>query len=222
MKSLPFREHQSWKISDEEVIKKVLEGEKAFYELLMRRNNQKLFRALAGYLSNKEDIADVMQEAYLKAYQKLHQFKYKASFSTWLIRIAINEALGKHRKEGKYLKLNADTDEVQTKIIEMPSLVQHNPENIMIQAETKLMLERAISRLDSKYRAVYILREIEHMSLAEIAACLQLSPVNVKVRLFRARKMLKEELYALSAATDPYEFGFNKCDALVERVLHAL
>ena len=222
MNSLPFREHHNWKISDDEVIRKVLAGEKAFYELLMRRYNQKLFRVVAGYLSNKEDIADVMQEAYLKAYHKLDQYKFNAAFSTWLIRIAINEALSKHRQDGKYIKFNGDEDELQTKIIELPLAAQQNPEHQLINAEAKIMLEKAILNLSAKYRIVYLLREVEGMSIAQIGDCLQLSSVNVKVRLFRARKMIKEELYQLSATRDPFEFGFNKCDALVEKVLGLL
>ncbi|MCW5517070.1 RNA polymerase sigma factor [Muriicola sp. Z0-33] len=222
MNSLPFREHQRWKISDEEVIRKVLAGEKAFFELLMRRYNQKLFRVVAGYLSNKEDVADVMQETYLKAYQKLDQYKFKATFSTWLIRIAINEALGKNRKDSKYVKFNSDTDEFQSKIIELPTAVNQNPEHQLIHAETKIMLEKAILNLSAKYRIVYMLREVEGMSITEIGECLNLSSVNVKVRLFRSRKMIREELYRLSATSDPFEFGFKHCDALVNKVLKAI
>ncbi|MEX0289583.1 MAG: RNA polymerase sigma factor [Flavobacteriaceae bacterium] len=222
MNTIPFREHQSWKISDKEVIRKVLAGEKAYYELLMRRYNQKVYRVIAGYLSNKEDIADVMQEAYLKAYQKLDQFKFNATFSTWLIRIAINEALGKLRQDGKYLKFRGSSEDIQTKILEMPGVGQQNPEHQLIQNETKMMLEKAILGLPYKYRIVYMLKEVEGMSIAEITECLQLTIVNVKVRLHRAKKMIKEELYTLSATSDPFEFGFKKCDALVERVLSLL
>jgi len=222
MNTVLFREHSSWKISDEEVIKKVLAGEKAFYELLMRRYNQKVFRVISGYLSNTEDVADVMQEAYLKAYQKLYQFNFNSAFSTWLIRIAINEALGKLRQDGKYVKFSASTEYIETKIMEVPGAEQHNPEHQLINAETKIMLEKAILGLPSKYRVVYMLREIEGMSVREIGDCLQLSRVNVKVRFHRAKKMIKEKLYSLSATTDPFEFGFKKCDALVERVLSKL
>ncbi len=222
MSVVPFREHTSWKISDEEVIRKVLKGEKAFYELLMRRYNQKVFRVISGYLSNSEDVADVMQEAYIKAYQKLNQFKFNSSFSTWLIRIAINEALGKLRHDVKYIKFNASSDDTKTKILELAGTAQQNPEHQLINAETKIMLEKAILSLPSKYRIVYMLKEIEGMSIAEIGDCLQLSRVNVKVRLHRARRMIKEVLYSLSATTDPFEFGFKKCDALVERVLAQL
>lgn len=222
MNMVPFREHKSWKISDEEVICKVLAGEKAFYELLMRRYNQKLFRVIAGYLSNKEDVADVMQEAYLKAYQKLHQFKFNSSFSTWLIRIAINEALAKLKRDVKYVKFKGASEELQTKILELPGTAQQNPERLLIHHETKLMLEKAILGLPSKYRIVYMMKEVEGMSSVEIAECLDLSTVNVKVRIHRAKKMIKEELYSLSSVSDPFEFGFKKCDALVEKVLSLL
>lgn len=208
MKAIPFREHHSWKISDEEVIRRVLAGEKAFYELLMRRYNQKVYRVVAGYLSNREDIADVMQDAYLKAYEKLHQFKFNASFSTWLIRIAINEALAKLRHHRKFIKFHGSSGAVQSKILELPGTAQRDPEQQIIQKETKLMLEKAISALPAKYRVVYMMREVEGMAMDEIRDCLELSIANVKVRLHRAKKMIKEELYVLSATSNAFEFAF--------------
>ncbi len=222
MKTISFREHSGWKISDEEVIRKVLAGEKAFYELLTRRYNQKVYRVISGYLNNKEDVADVMQDAYLKAYVKLHQFKFNSSFSTWLIRIAINEALGKLRQDSKYIKFDSSTESVQSKLLEMPGTSYIDPERLVIQQETKMLLEKAILTLIPKYRIVYMLREVEGMSIAEIADCLNLSVNNVKVRLHRARKMIREELYALSSASDAFEFGSGKCDALVEKVMRLL
>jgi RNA polymerase sigma-70 factor (ECF subfamily) len=222
MRNIPFREASSWKISDDEVIKKVLAGEKAFYELLMRRYNQKVYRVIAGYLSNKEDVEDVMQDAYIKAYQKLYQFKFNSSFSTWFIRIAINEALGKLRQDAKHLKFKGASEEIEIKILEMPGTKQLNPERQLIHNESKMLLEKAILGLPSKYRIVYMLREVEGMSMSEIEDCLELTKVNAKVRLHRAKKMLKEELYSLSATANPFEFGFDKCDALVERVLFIL
>jgi len=222
MHNVPFSKVGSWKISDEEVVKKILAGEKAFYELLMRRYNQKLYRVVTGYLRNRDDVADVMQDTYLKAYEKLHQFKFKSSFSTWLIRIAINEALGKLRRDEKYVKMIGGSEDLVSGIRGMPPSLQEDPERLIIQKEARQMVEKAISELAPGYRAVYIMREVEGMPLAEIAECLELSTANVKVRLHRARKMIKEELFVLSSATNTFEFGFGSCDALVERVMSLL
>ncbi|WP_411031982.1 RNA polymerase sigma factor [Spongiimicrobium sp. 3-5] len=220
MKAINLYDFTRNTLSDEQVVKRVLAGEKELYELLMRRYNQKLYRVVIGYLRDKQDIEDVMQEAYLKAYEKLYQFRFDASFSTWLIRIAINEALIKIRQRGKYVPLNTDLIGRNTKNLEThESFGPLDPEKKFIQKETALMLEQTIQKLDSKYRVVYILRTVEGMSLKEIGDCLNLTNANVKVRLHRAKKMVKEELYQLSITKDVFEFGSTKCDVLVVEVM---
>lgn len=217
MKAIRVQDFGNSTISDEDAIKRILAGEKELYELLMRRYNQKLYRVVVGYLKDGEDIADVMQDSYLKAYEKLYQFKFNASFSTWLIRIAINEALAKIRYKGKYAQLNRKTGD--TTILEIPEASQPNPEKRIIQQEAKQMLEKTIAKLESKYRIIYILREIEGMSIAEIGACLHLTNTNVKVRLHRAKKMIKDALYESSITTEIFEFGSTNCDRLVQKVM---
>ena len=182
-------------ISDEDTIKRIVLGEKELYELLMRRYNQKLYRVMVGYLGDGEDIADTMQDTYLKAYEKLHQFKFNSSFSTWLIRIGINEALASIRYKGKHLQLNRMSQDAQDNLLAKPEVSYPNPEKKIIQQETKQLLERAIAKLDPKYRVIYILREIEGMSIAEIVDCLEITVSNAKVRLHRARLMIKRRTF---------------------------
>ncbi|WP_430967990.1 RNA polymerase sigma factor [Spongiimicrobium sp. 2-473A-2-J] len=220
MKVIRVQDFGSSTISDEDAIKRILAGEKELYELLMRRYNQKLYRVVIGYLKDGEDIADVMQDSYLKAYEKLYQFKFNASFSTWLIRIAINEALAKIRYKGKYAQLNRKAGDAM--VLEIPEASQLDPEKRIIQQEAKQMLEKTIAKLESKYRVVYILREIEGMSIAEIGDCLSLTHANVKVRLHRAKKMIKDALYESSITTEVFEFGSTKCDRLVQKVMLGL
>jgi len=222
MKAIPSHTLTSQKLTDKDVIKRILIGDKELYELLLRRYNQKLYRVLASYLTDDEDIADAMQDTYLKAYMKLYQYKFNSSFSTWLIRIGINEALARLKHKGKYIQFNCVEEGVQNKVLEIPETSQQNPENTIIQKEAKQILEKAILELELKYRIVYILREIEGMSIAEICECLDLSKSNVKVRLHRAKKKIKETLYKLSSTTEIFEFGNTKCDTLVEKVMQLI
>lgn len=221
MKTVKISDFKYSKIPESEVISRILGGEKELYEILMRRNNQKLFRVIRGYLSEQNEIEDIMQDTYLLAYEKLWQYKSNAQFSTWLIRIGINRALAHIKKKSK-LKTSDIIDISDKTTIEFKDEKQPGPAHKMMRKEAKEILEKAIDNLDDKYRSVYIMREVEEMSIAEIADCTELSVSNVKVRLHRAKNMIKENLYELSYTNELFEFGFSKCDGLVERVLNKI
>lgn len=210
---VPISESRNSKLPEEEVVQKVLSGEKGFYEILLRRNNQKLYRVLRGYLDDQKDIEDTMQETYLTAYEKLWQYRLDSSFSTWLIRIGINKALYKIKKSKLSISLAEENENIH--FIDN----SQGPETKLIQMEAKQLLESAIGQLDKKYRSVYIMKEIEGMAISEISECLNLSISNVKVRIHRAKAMIKEKLYDQSMSSDLFEFGFSKCDRLVENVM---
>lgn len=201
------------KYADTEVILKILSGEKGLYEILLRRNNQKLYRVIRGYLNDHDDIEDIMQETYLSAYEKLHQFKHSSKFSTWLIRIGINKALLHIKKEKPTISLLDDERSLNI------ASIQPNPENKMIRKESKELVEAAIGNLEEMYRVVYIMREIEKMSIAEISDCLDISQSNAKVRIHRAKSMIKQKLYDLSSNCDLMEFGNKRCDLLVDNIM---
>jgi RNA polymerase sigma-70 factor, ECF subfamily len=220
METISMNDFNNHKIKEETVIQRILDGEKELYEMLVRRNNQKLYRIIRGYLKNETEIEDVMQNSYIKAYTKLHQFNLQSQFSTWLIRIAINESLAELKKKGKILYLNSYRQSTDNNfILEFPDYKQLNPEEKMTQKEAKQLLENAIDQLELKYRTVYIMKEMEEMSLKEIASTLDISLANVKIRLHRAKDMLKEILYNLSNTKDIFEFGFSKCDRITENVM---
>lgn len=223
LRTLPAMEDtkdpQAATLGDQDVIRRVLGGEKALYEVLMRRYNQLLFRAVRSYLPRREDVEDAMQETYLKAYAKLDQFKGEAAFSTWLIRIGINEALQRLRKEKRMTQLRTPIDEGYQ---QLPDPTQMNPEKQTIQRENQRILEQAIDQLPEGYRAVYMLREVEGLSGAETAVCLDISETNVKVRLHRAKAMLKETIWGHHAEQPVFQFGDAHCDNLVKRVLDKL
>ena len=164
-----------------------------------------------------------MQNVYIKAYTKLYQFNLKSKFSTWLIRIAINESLAALKKKGKLVHIdgfNHTTDD--DFVLELPVHKQPNPQQKMTQKEAKQLLESAIDQLYSKYRSVYIMKEVEEMSLNEISEALDISLANVKIRLHRAKSMLKELLYTLTNTTTIFEFDFNRCDRITENVMKSI
>jgi RNA polymerase sigma-70 factor (ECF subfamily) len=213
----------SARLEDTVVVRRVLSGEKELFEILLRRYNQTLYRVIRGYLRDEADVEDAMQDTYLKAYDKLEQFQGKAAFSTWLIRIGINEALLRLRKLRRVRSLVSQEADVDAKTItQLPDTRQMNPEKQAIQVETRQLLEKAIDHLPEKLRVIYILKEVEGLKNDEIARCLDISEPNVKVRLHRARTMLKETLYRISSSNEIFEFGNSRCDGLVARVMHAI
>lgn len=223
MEAININDFKNHKIKEEEIIKRVLSGEKELYEILVRRNNQKLYRAIRSYLKEEAEIEDVMQNSYIKAYTKLYQFKLASSFSTWLIRIGINESLARLKEKGKLYHLNEQSYDLQSNtILEIPDNNQLNPQNKMIRKEVKQLLENAIDSLESKYKAVYILKEVEEMSLKEISIVLDLTVANIKVRLHRSKEMLKERLYEVTNDKDVFEFGFSRCDRITENVMKTI
>ncbi len=204
-------------MGDFEVVARVVQGEKGLYEILVRRYNQTLFRAVRSYLRDEDDVRDAMQETYLKAFAKLDQFQGNSAFSSWLVRIGINEALQQLRKRRSMRVL---PDAISTEQLEQVSDPgQMNPEQRTIQGEHRRLLEQAIDRLPESYRTVYMLREVEGMSVADTAACLGLGESNVKVRLHRAKDMLKELVWSVHAPGPAFEFGNSHCDRMVEWVL---
>ncbi|WP_266205066.1 RNA polymerase sigma factor [Pontibacter kalidii] len=209
-------------LTDEAIVSRVLARETSLYELLMRRHNQKLYRAIRSYLKEEQEVEDAMQDTYLKAFEKLHQFRCDAQFSTWLIRIGINTALAKLRERKRIFPFSLLVDQPEDISNLITQINFMNPEHIAIQQEVKQLLEKAIDSIPEKYRIIYTLREVEGMPLSEITECLDLSESNVKVRLHRAKAMLKESLFKLSENCNVFEFGNKRCDGIVERVMKAL
>lgn len=219
METINIRDFNNHKINESQVIKRILSGEKELYEILVRRNNQKLYRVIRGYLKDDGEIEDIMQDTYIKAFTKLHQFKLESTFSTWLIRIGINESLARLKDKGKLYHLNEQSNNFSNTILEIPDNRQLNPQDKMIRNEAKQILEDAIDSLDIKYKTVYILKKVEEMSLKEISVVLDITVANVKIRLYRSKEMLKEKLYEVTNDKNIFEFGFSRCDRITENVM---
>lgn len=210
--------------SDEEIVKRVLGGEIDSYEILMRRYNQRLFRIGHAYLKDEDEIEDSIQSAYLKAYEQLKNFQHRSGFSTWLIRIFINEMLARMKKKERFRNY-IDSVSNESKVYDTSDPggpVMSNPYNSTINNELKNILEKAVSELPEKYRTVFIMREIEEMSLSEISKCLGISEVNVKVRVSRAKHFLRESLSGYYHNRDIYSFHLSKCSRIVDNVLNSI
>ena len=167
----------------------------AFEELVNRYEN-KIYRLGVNITGSPEDAEDVLQEAFLKAFQHLGEFRADSRFYTWLVRIAVNEALMKLRKRrsDRSVPLEDDIGEDGDTIPRELADWKPNPEQIYAQAEIENILREAAQKLPATYRTVFLLRDVEDLSTAETASVLNLSEGTVKARLFRARLMLREEL----------------------------
>ena len=221
MEASNLQRNSSSKLDDGAIVKRIVAGEKELFEILLRRHNQLLFRVLRGYLRDDVEVEDAMQNTYLKAFDKLWQFQGHSSFSTWLIRIGINQALARldKKKKEKMISLYA-ADEYSKRITQIPDGM--NPEKQIIRQESECLLERAIDNLPEKYRVIYILKEVQGLGNDEIAHALGISDDNVKVRVHRAKNLLKDSLYKVSTTANVFEFGNARCDAIVERVMQSI
>lgn len=198
------------------VVERILEGQTELFEILMRRYNKLLYRTIRSYIHIEADVEDTMQDAYVKAFQKLYQFKNEAMFSTWLVRIGINEALQQQRKSKKYKTVDI-TQENWTLQIADTSFI--NPESRTIYKESTAFIEMAIDALPHKYKIVFMLKEVDGMEISEISKGLDLTNSNVKVRLHRARNMMKDYLLNATNSRNVFKFGNSKCDRLVKNVM---
>ncbi len=206
------------KLTDEEVVASVLEGHTALFEILMRRHNERIYRAARAILRDDTEAEDVMQQAYVNAYAHLRQFHGRAQFSTWLTRIAINEALARVRRKRNYQSVDDDTMDMESS---MSDAALPDPERQAAAGELRVVLETAIDRLADGAREVFVLRDVEGMSTAEVAAALDVSEDVVKTRLSRARAAIRHDLIARSgsSALEVFRFYRPRCDRVVAGVL---
>ena len=189
----------------------------------MRRHNQRLYRVARAILRDDAEAEDVMQDAYVRAYQNLASFEGRAKFSTWLTRIAVHEALARARKRSRLQSFDSsDSSHGDLMIAAISS--ERSPEHETYNRELAAVIERAVLSLSEEYRLVFMLRDVEGMSTEETAQCLTLTPENVKVRLHRAHAKLRAELYASVSATAArcFQFHATRCDRVVEGVFRSL
>jgi len=201
---------------DDELIARVLGGETAAFEPLMRRYNERVYRTARSIVRDEDEAEDVMQQAYVNAFAHLHQFHGAARFSTWLTRIVVNESLARLRRRGR--------DEVfdEERASEPRSAASwQSPEREAFTRELRALLESAIDSLPDGTREVFVLREVEGLSTSETADCLRVSDDVVKTRLSRGRAALRRVLLDRIGGSvhDLFRFYRPRCDRIVAAVL---
>lgn len=205
-------------VTDTELIQKILNKDVALFELLIRRNNSYLYRLGRSYGYNHHDVEDLMQETYISAYQNLSKFENRSSFKTWLIKIMMNYCNGRLRNAGfRNEKVNGETDKEEN----VPYYAAHTNTDVMVlNKELAGIIESAIEKIPIEYRVVFTLRELNGLSVNETAETVNISEANVKVRLNRAKRMLRKEIEKMYAPAEIYEFNLVYCDKIVDQVMH--
>lgn len=208
-------------MTDEAIVNRVRAGERELYEILMRRYNQRLYRVARSIVRDEDEAEDVMQDAYVRAYVHLDQFEGRASFATWLTKIAVYEALARSKRARRFIQDDSMKDDARIPSI---SVRTPTPEDALSQQELRNLLTEAIDALAPPHRLVFILRQVEGMTTHEVAQCLEISEDNVKVRLHRARTALKEDIDRRVGrhARELFAFHLSRCDRIVRNVFSRL
>ncbi len=205
-------------LSDADVVRSVRAGEQALFEVLLRRHDRRVYRTVRAILRDEDEVEDAMQQAWIQAYLHLAEFQGNAAFSTWLVRIAANEALQRLRKRGPLspVAISGDEEDVMS-----PG---QDPEERAAAREAVELLERAVDALPPHHRLVFMLREVEGLSTAETAAALGIAEDAAKVRLHRAKAALRRSLEETveGAADQAFPFHAPRCNRIVARVMEAI
>jgi RNA polymerase sigma factor (sigma-70 family) len=207
---------QPLQVADEEIISKILSGEHRLYEVIIRRYNPRLFRIGMSMVKNDAEVEELMQIAFIKAYENLRQFENKSRFGTWLTRIMINECLGYIDKSKRRAHMEKHNE------LYLSGKAAENPAGKLLSKELGTILENALQQLPEKYRLVFVLREMEDMSIAETTEALNITEANVKVRLNRAKSMLRDTLGSYYRNDSIYHFHLVRCDRIVNNVFKSL
>lgn len=208
-----------WKaMDDEQVVAQVLQGQTSLFEVLMRRHNERVYRAARAILHDAGEAEEAMQQGYVNAYAHLHQFDGRARFSTWLTRIVVNEALARARRRAQWRPYDEEDRGMDNVNRRRP---QDNPERHAFGRELRVLLEGAVDGLPDGLREVFVLRLVEGLSTAETADCLGLTEDVVKTRLTRARAKLRADVTKSMGNVTPDIFRFlrPRCDRVVATVL---
>jgi len=205
------------------IVRRIVAGDRAAFELLMRRHNRRLYRMARATLRNDAEAEDALQDAYLHAYRSMNQFRGDSQLFTWLSRLVLNECFARLRRSARRQKV--------IPIVDAPDYIEHTdamtthdddaPDQALARSQVRALLERKLDALPELFRVVFVLRSIEEMSVEETAQCLNIPEATVRSRHFRARSMLRESLAQAFdlAERDVFEFGGAQCDRIVASVL---
>ncbi|MBX5160707.1 RNA polymerase sigma factor [Rhizobium sp. NZLR8] len=214
--------------SDADLVPLAKIGDEPAIRTIIQRHNQRLFRTARAIIRNDAEAEDVVQAAYIKAFTNLAAFRADAQFSTWLTRIAINEALGRVRRRKNTARLeeiDMQTTSPGGEVLQFPSsLSATDPETELSRSQARHLLEHAVDELPDDFRAVFVLRDVEGMSTDEAASYLGIRPETAKTRLHRARKMMRQSIEKRLSGAFSALFPFNgaRCAFMADRVIAAL
>lgn len=216
---------QSTHEEDRSLARSVAAGDRAAFERLMRRYNRRLYRLARATLRDDAEAEDALQDAYLAAYRSIGQFRGDAALGTWLSRLVLNECLGRLRRSSRRQNVLPMVGALHE--IDIDAMVQDDrprPEEALARREIRELLERKIDALPDAFRAVFVLRSVEEMSVEETADCLGIPEATVRTRHFRAKSLLREALAQEIdlAERDVFEFGGAHCDRVVGAVMAEL
>ena len=213
-------------LSDEDLVSLARERDEAAVRAITKRYNRRLFRIARSILRNDAEAEDVVQETYVRAFTGLDMFRGDAAFGTWITRIAMNEALGRLRRRRPTVDWETyGANRSQAEIIHFPaSAASSDPEKNMAQGQIRAVLEQAIDELPDAFRAVFVARIVEEMSVEETADLFGLQPETVKTRLHRARLLLRAELDKQlgPALTSSFPFDGRRCERMTETVVRRI
>jgi RNA polymerase sigma-70 factor (ECF subfamily) len=211
-------------LDDNELVGLARTGDETAIRCLVRRHNQMLFRVARSILGSDGDAEDAVQSAYIAAFRHLDGFRADARFSTWLTRIAINEALTRRRRQRPTVGLERVDIEGSSHIIPFPGLEAPDPEVEMSRKEVHTLLEHLIDELPPLFRTAFVLREVEGLSVEDVAEQLDIQAETVRTRVFRARRLLRARLEQKlsSSFAGLFPFAGTRCEAMAERVVDGL
>ena len=214
-------------LGDAELVQLARQRDSRAFRVIMKRHNRRLYRVARAVTRDDSEAEDVVQEAYFRAFANLGNFRGDSSLATWLTRIALNEALGRLRRQRPTVELSTLDAESQdeTHVIPFPLMAANcDPERTVAQREIRRLMECAIDDLPEVFRIVFVMREIEELSVEETAGFLNLPQATVKTRLHRARRLLRQALDEQLASTlaDAFPFDGTRCTRMADRVLERL
>lgn len=205
--------------TDIDVIEKILAGDIALFEILIRRYNSSLYKVGRSYNYNHADTEDLMQDTFIQAYSNLSKFENRSAFKTWIIRIMLNNC---YKKKQKLSFRNHSYNQINDNSIPMFSDKLNETASMVHNRELGIVIEEALGRVPEDYRMVFTLREMNGFNVKETAEALNISEANVKVRLNRAKSMLRKEVEKSYRAEEIYEFNLVYCDRMVAGVMSKL
>jgi RNA polymerase sigma factor (sigma-70 family) len=201
-------------LSDEDIVERVVAGDVYLYEVLIRRLNARMFRISMSFIGDDMEAEDILQNVYINAYRNLAKFSSKAKFSTWITRILINECILRKKKLMRQRQILSGKENMERDM--------QTPLNSLINKELKGLLESAITALPEKYRIVFVMREIEEMSTQETMDILDIEESNVKIRLMRAKTILRSQLSDYYKSAELFDFHLMRCDRVTNYVMQQI